>query len=148
MADESATGAMAPDYINVALMSGRAAQVPVIMDHPLKRVKLEAQSALRTGMGVLRDLKGRTLDDCQTARAASLISGDTVTFQVRQTRLASHRRGCAFAALRGDGSVVTWGDPRWGGDSSTVQEQLKKVQRIQATGGAFAAVLDSGSVVT
>ena len=72
MPDESATDAMASDYINVALMSGRAAQVPVIMDHPLKRVRLEAQSVLRTGMGVLRDLTGRILDDCQTASAASL----------------------------------------------------------------------------
>ena len=45
MANESAADAMASDCINVVLMSGRAAQVPVIMDRPLKRVKLEAQSA-------------------------------------------------------------------------------------------------------
>ena len=146
MADESATDAMASDYMNVALMSGRAAQVPVIMDRPLKRVKLEAQSMLRTGMGILRDSRGRILDDCQTASAAGLKSGDTLTFQVRQTRLASHGR--VFAALRGDGSVVTWGHPHCSGDSSRVQEQLKNVQHIQATHHAFAAVLDNGSVVT
>ena len=29
--------------------------------------------------------------------------------------------------------MVTWGDPRRGGDSSAVQEQLKNVQQIQAT---------------
>ena len=68
---------MASDYINVALMSGRAAQVPVFMDRPLKRVKLEAQSALQTGMGILRDSTGCILDDCQTATAAGLKSGDT-----------------------------------------------------------------------
>ena len=63
---------------------------------------------------------------------------------------------CAFAAILGDGSVVTWGDARRGGDSSTVQSQLKSVQQIQATsncnvlrgGGAFAAILGDGSVVT
>ena len=30
----------------------------------------------------------------------------------------------AFAALLGDGSVVTWGHPKLGGDSSAVKEQL------------------------
>ena len=142
-----ATDAMASDYINVVLMSGRAAQVPVIMDQPLKRVKLETQSGLRTGMGVLRDSKGGILDDCQTASAAGLKSGDTLTLQVRQTRVASHKLGMAFAALKGDGSVVTWGDPDYGGDSTRVLEQLKNVQHIQATCNAFAAVLGNGSVV-
>ena len=31
----------------------------------------------------------------------------------------------AFAALKADGSVVTWGDPDCGGDSRNVQDQLK-----------------------
>ena len=143
-----ATHAMASDYINVAMMSGRAAQVPVIMDRPLKFVKLEAQSALQTGMGVLRDSKGCILDDRQTASAASLKSGETLTLQVRQTRLASHKLGSSFAALMGDGSVVTWGHPDCRGDSGRVQERLKNVQHIQTTRTAFAAVLDNGSVVT
>ena len=30
----------------------------------------------------------------------------------------------AFAALRGDGVIVTWGHSAWGGDSSAVHEQL------------------------
>ena len=51
-------------------------------------------------------------------------------------------------------SVVTWGSAAHGGDSSAVQNQLKKVQQIQNVknggigGGAFAAVLGDGSVVT
>ena len=75
MANESAADAMTSDCINVVLMSGRAAQVPVIMDRPLKRVKLDAQSALQTGVGILRDSKIRILDDCQKASAAGLKSG-------------------------------------------------------------------------
>ena len=43
---------------------------------------------------------------------------------------------------------MTWGRPEAGGDSSMVQEQLKNVRHIQATERAFAAILDSGSVVT
>ena len=96
-----ATDAMASDYINVALMSGRIAQVPVTMDRPLKRVKLEAQSALQTSIGVLRDLHGRILDDCQTVGAAGLKSGDSLTLQVRQTRLASHKFCFARGWIRG-----------------------------------------------
>ena len=48
--------------------------------------------------------------------------------------------GWAFAAILADGSVVAWGLPAYGGDSSAVQDQLKNVQQIQATRGAFAAI--------
>ena len=53
----------------------------------------------------------------------------------------------AFAAILADGSVVAWGAPDYGGDSSVVQDQLKDVQQIQATIRAFAAILADGSVV-
>lgn len=33
----------------------------------------------------------------------------------------------AFAGILADGSVITWGDPSRGGDSSAVQEQLALV---------------------
>ena len=49
---------------------------------------------------------------------------------------------------RSDGSVVTWGPAYVGGDSSAVQEQLRDVQQIQASHGAFAAIRSDGSVVT
>ena len=54
----------------------------------------------------------------------------------------------AFAAILGDGSVVTWGDPAKGGDAGMVQEQLQHVQQIQASDCSFAAIHDDGSVVT
>ncbi|CAE7443880.1 LIG4, partial [Symbiodinium microadriaticum] len=53
----------------------------------------------------------------------------------------------SFAAIRGDGSVVTWGDHR-GGDSSHVQSELHDVCEIQATFFAFAAIRADRSVVT
>ncbi|OLP94845.1 hypothetical protein AK812_SmicGene23079 [Symbiodinium microadriaticum] len=56
--------------------------------------------------------------------------------------------GGAFAAIRSDGSVVTWRHAGFGGDSSAVQEQLRHVQQIQASHGAFAAIRSDGSVVT
>jgi hypothetical protein len=43
---------------------------------------------------------------------------------------------------------VNWGNPGYGGDSSRVQDQLKNVQQICGTVGAFAAILAHRSVVT
>ena len=59
-----------------------------------------------------------------------------------------HSNKSTFAAILGDGFVVTWGHNNYGGDSSTVQDHLKKVQQIQPTAGAFAAIPGDGSAVT
>ena len=53
----------------------------------------------------------------------------------------------AFAALLGDGTVVTWGDAAHGGDSSSVQAQLKDVQELHAAASVFYAILANGSIV-
>ena len=52
---------------------------------------------------------------------------------VKQVALAATKRGrlcSAFAAILGDGSVITWGDADYGGDHAAVLEQLKNVQQI------------------
>ena len=67
--------------------------------------------------------------------------------QLKNVQQIQASRG-AFAAILGDGSVVTWGSAGGGGDSIAVQDQLKNVQQIQASDSAFAAILDDGSVVT
>ena len=54
----------------------------------------------------------------------------------------------AFAALKADGSVVTWGDREDGGDSSGVADQLVSgITQIFSTNNAFAALKSDGSVV-
>ena len=58
------------------------------------------------------------------------------------------RNKSAFAAIRDDGSVITWGDPQLGGDSSNVSKYLRKdVIEIFATRKAFAALKADGSVI-
>jgi hypothetical protein len=48
-----------------------------------------------------------------------------------------------------DGSVVTWGDAKCGGDSRAVEAKLKQgVDTIYSNFHAFAAVMDDGNVVT
>ncbi len=54
----------------------------------------------------------------------------------------------AFAALKLDGSVVTWGDDYYGADSRSVATQLINIQSISATGRAFAAIKADGTVIT
>ena len=55
----------------------------------------------------------------------------------------------AFAAVKSDGSVVTWGSAGSGGDSSAVSSDLASgVVKMVATLRAFAALKDDGSVVT
>ncbi|AOM41930.1 hypothetical protein [Xenorhabdus hominickii] len=53
----------------------------------------------------------------------------------------------AYAALKIDGTVVTWGDAEYGGDCSAVQGDLKNVRAIYATGKAFVALTADKKVV-
>ena len=86
----------------------------------------------------VRNLRGFT-----TYTENNEVSGHTgSTFQ--ESRISQ-----AFAALKDDGSVVTWGNQTYGGDSSTVSSSLSSgVSQIYATNYAFAALKDDGSVVT
>ena len=57
--------------------------------------------------------------------------------------------GNAAAALKNDGSVVTWGWKSRGGDSSDIAPQLaSEVVSISSTEYAFAALKSDGSVIT
>ena len=108
------------------------------------------------------------LQFCRTCWAAASQDGKLATFGPVNSTLSSlvacpapHTIGdvvgiqsyarydlAAFAAIRRDGSVVTWGDGLAGGDSSAVQNELKNVVQVQAAGSAFAALRTDGSVVT
>ena len=55
----------------------------------------------------------------------------------------------AYAALKGDGSLVTWGLQKAGGDSSGVLDRLQVgVKSVASTRYAFAALLKDGSIVS
>ena len=55
----------------------------------------------------------------------------------------------AFAAVRADGSVVTWGFPSLGGDLGAARHQLvSNVMQVAFTSGAGAAIKTDGSLVT
>ena len=132
--------------LQVGLLSGKTAHILANPDEAVEVLKLRAQVSLEVGKGRLLDSSGRCLDACATVRSAKIETGDCLTLHICRVQVQSNPD--AFAALLGDGSVVTWGHAEHGGNSSAVQHQLKNVQGIQATGKAFAAMLGEGSVVT
>jgi len=73
-----------------------------------------------------------------TTVAASLSSGVVAIYSTEE----------AFAALKSNGSVITWGGIN-GGNSTTVAASLSSnVVAIYSSGGAFAALKSNGSVIT
>ncbi|CAE7790286.1 unnamed protein product [Symbiodinium sp. KB8] len=104
--------------------------------------------------GVLRRLLGTSPADIRsylqeaTLQQAGVRDGAMLNATVKQVPVGCSRRNAAFALVRGDGTVVTWGDAQSGGDSSSVYKGLTKVQTIKATSRAFAALKRDGQVVT
>ncbi|OLP80686.1 hypothetical protein AK812_SmicGene38864 [Symbiodinium microadriaticum] len=138
--------------VDVHLLSGKRASVEVEADASVESLKHRARSSLVVpSRGRLVNSSGEVLDGAQSVTEAKLMSGDVLTLHVKQVQIKATRQPkmfAAFAALFGDGSVVTWGHADSGGDSSAIQDQLRDVQKIQASGQAFAAILGDGSVVT
>ena len=117
-------------------------------DENVGTLKRRAQVALEVGTGRLLDSSGCVVEGTLPMKKARVQNGDSLTLLATNTVQFQATAG-AFAAILGDGSVVTWGDDVEGGDSSALQAQLKNVLQIQGTRyGAFAAILDDGSAVT
>ena len=122
--------------VHVGLLGGKTATVKADKDEQVEALSLRAQTALGVGGGLLVDSSGRALVACSTIKAAKIQNGDSLTW--RTNRLQIQSSCSAFAGLFDDGSVSTWGAAWSGGDSSSVQSQLKNVSQIQASQGAFA----------
>jgi hypothetical protein len=61
----------------------------------------------------------------------------------------NYHHAASFAALKDDGSVVTWGNSENGGDSSFVSSDLSSgVTAIYSCLNSFAAVNENGKVIT
>ena len=56
-----------------------------------------------------------------TWQEAGVVSGDTLTAVARNMQIVAHDQGVAFAAVRSDGRVQTWGCKEDGGDSRAVK---------------------------
>ncbi|CAE7241645.1 TRM11 [Symbiodinium sp. KB8] len=133
--------------LEVGLLSGRSVALKADLEETVETLKRRAQTALAVGkQGRLLDFSGQILDGHKSIKRARLEDGNMLTLQVNRMTVGCNLN--AFAAIPADGSVVTWGDAAFGGDSTAVQEKLKSVQQIQAADEAFAAILADGSVVS
>lgn len=130
--------------IDVVLASGRTATVTLDSVAFISDLKIRAEEEL--GMPLLHvSAEGKILKTSCTLADAGLKDGATVTASARRASLVGG--SAAFAVIRGDASVITWGEGRDGGNSSRVQHLLKDVQTIIGNSSSFAALLGDKSVV-
>ncbi|CAE7229205.1 unnamed protein product, partial [Symbiodinium sp. CCMP2592] len=134
--------------VHVTLFSSKSVCVWASADDTVNKLRLKAQKELLVGLAGLVAPNGELLRGLDTLRQSNLRSGDMVYATVRPATLASTRQSMAFALMRSDGSVVTWGPGDRGGDSSAVQDRLRDVEQIVATGVSFAAIRSDRRVVT
>ena len=127
--------------VHVHLPSGDGCSISRSSKRPISELKATAQQHLKRRLKLTAN--DRQLNLAATLGEAGLRDGDVVAAVVQLGKLAASDR--AFAWHTHGGEVVACGVSECGGDSSQVQEQLRKVQHIQATQGAFAAILDTGA---
>ena len=131
--------------IHVSLPSGRS----VALSAPASSSVLEFETATKQSLKLqfleLIHTDGSKLSTAGSLQDAGLVDGDTLTAIVQMPQIAASNAAFALCCC---GSVVAWGEPKYGADSSAVQDQLRNVQQIQASARAFTALLADGSVVT
>ena len=134
--------------VQVTLLNGNPELLTLLPSSTVQDVWTKAKQAFGKKYLKLINAKNRVLDNLeQTIEEAEIEDGECLTALVLQPQLAA-TEGAFALWCHGDSTVVTWGRANCGGDSSAVRNQLKGVQQIQASAGAFAAILEDGSVVT
>ena len=113
------------------------------------RLENSAQRSLRQGFLKLVTVEGHVLTNPQNhCKIAGVQDGEHLTAVAQHARATA--TGAAFAVwCCGGNRIITWGNfmPSRDCDCCTVQDQLRNVQQMKATGDAFAAILADGSVV-
>mmetsp|Transcript_43999 Transcript_43999/g.98544 ORF Transcript_43999/g.98544 Transcript_43999/m.98544 type:complete len:546 (+) Transcript_43999:31-1668(+) len=132
--------------ISVQLLSGQGATVLLPTDASVTALQDAVQKSLGTRISNLVTQSGKILQASESLLQAGIGDWDCLTAVVRESALASNF--FAFALIRPDGSVITWGEKDYGGDSSAVKDELQNVDAIQATATALAALRSDGTVVT
>jgi len=133
--------------VHVSFPSGSGETLVLSELSKVGELKILAQKTFGKGFLKLVSADGLLLINLMDSlQAAGVHDGQRLTAVAQQAKVAASRRAFALWCCGGD-QIVTWGNPCYGGDSSAVQDQLRNVQQIQATDGAFAALLADSSVV-
>ena len=109
--------------VTVGLLSGRTVALTAGLDEGISAFRHRAQTELGVGRSRLLDSSGSLLDGYKTISTANVQNGDSLTLHRSRVQICSTDN--AFAAILGDGSVVTWGTA----DESALQCQLNNVHK-------------------
>ena len=133
--------------INVSFPSGSGETLLLPEHSKVGDLKLLAQKTFGKGFLKLITAEGDALINPEDSlQAAGIQEEECLTAVAQQANVSA--TVAAFAVFCcGGNQMVTWGSPDQGGDCSAVQDQLKNVVQVQATDGAFAAILADGSVI-
>ena len=91
----------------VALISGETVSLEADLDASVGSVKLRGRGALGVGLRRLLKASGSVLDGDATLETAGLRTGDRLTLQIGKLQIQAGKHQKCFAAIIGDGSVVT-----------------------------------------
>ena len=133
--------------VSVGLPSGRSEEFSIPQSSKVGDFQILAPKSCPVGFLRLVTAEGRQLvDPTESLQWCGVQNGDHLTAIVLEAKPQVEE---AFALwCYGGDKILTWGNPEFGGDNSQVQDQLRRVQQLQATGRAFAAILADGSVIT
>ena len=130
--------------VDVYLPSGDACSIEVSPATPVSELKNAAQRHFQRRLRLTA--KGRQLDLTATLSEAGLQDGDMVTAVVQLGEVAAAHK--VFAWHGHGAEVVTWGKRGLCRDGAPAQRLLNSVRHIKANAFSFAAILESGAVVT
>ena len=135
--------------VQIALLNGLTCELPLLPSSTVQDLRAAAHEAFGQKYLKLVTADKRILVNPQeTLEEAEIKDGECVTALVVKPQVATTEQ--AFASWsHGDTAIVTRGSAEFGGDGSAVQNQLRRVQQIQATQRAFVLQFwQVGSVVT
>eukprot|EP00438_Fugacium_kawagutii_P034489 Skav226403 [mRNA] locus=scaffold3989:135594:137472:- [translate_table: standard] len=112
--------------------SGQCATVSMPQFGTVRDLKKAVQQALGRPFLSLVAPDGHLLDPSESLQDAGLQDGDAIAAVAQRPKVAATSGAFALWCQACTG-VVTWGDPKNGGDSHAVQDHLRNVQHVYAS---------------
>ena len=120
-------------HVKVFLPSGRCEKLSLPQSSKVGDLRILAQRSFAQGFLRLVTAQGDVLKDpLESLQAVGLQNGDHLSAIVCQTKVAATSAAFALWCPGGD-RIITWGNPKFGGDSSAVKDRLRAVQTVQGT---------------
>ena len=134
--------------VYLRLASGHSIHISIFADDSVSTLITRSKRMFNLPIARLIMPCGAMLNPSTSLNKNGIVHGQELTAVVIMPRIFSTQT--AFAFLKNDGSVVTWGHSRaGGGDSTSVRAQLQgEIKQVFGTASAFAALKNDGSVVT